>query len=315
MDTALAKAVRDGDNNPRSDGAAKRILKNKIVLAKIIKHLTPEFANISVDQIASKYIESDSITDNEGVLANLNPIEGIDTEDNETNEGKVNFDILFKVNLPDQSKQIYQIYVDIEPQGVLHPNYSLTKRAIYYGARLLSRQIISLADPKEYNKLQPVCSIWICFGDDVAGKDKGSITELRIAQESIKGNLKVPDAETDLLRIHFITLDEEDNESELTGFLGLLFNPGLTAQQRIDGLEKHGIDSTIIEKEVRVMTGIYAYHEEHGRKEGHTEGIGLAASVVRVYMRTKSIEKTAAETNSTVETVKDILTQSGLLPA
>jgi len=298
-----AKIVRTESETSRKDSSAKQILMQRDVLARIVKHTCPEFKDIPYEDIATKYIES--VTDKEPIfpVSESDAIEGLSTESAPHGEAKVNFDVFFKVTLPEnaQTKRNYHLYVDCEPQGKLHPGYSLTKRAVYYAARLLSKQLVSVSDPKEYDKLQKVCSVWICFGDDASKNDAGSIAKISLKAETIVGKFRFDENDTHLADVVFVILDPADVDSEFIGFLGVLFNPGLSADERIDGLNRHGICVTEeTERRVRQMGGIYEQHEIHG--------YGKAQAEIVSFMRKsgKSDETISRETGISLAVVSSI---------
>lgn len=66
-------------------------------------------------------------------------IEGLNTEDDIPNEGKITYDIKFYVILPDGEHT--KIIINIEAQKDSKPGYDLVTRAVFYCARLLSAQL------------------------------------------------------------------------------------------------------------------------------------------------------------------------------
>jgi len=276
-ETEIAAAIRTAGDQPRKDQNAKKILKHRSILARILKAVDPAFANLSYEEIEANYIEPDSILLDAEVAPHLpKQIEGTDTESTVAGEGTLYFDVLFKAKLPDDQKtsNAYMMYFDVEAQGILNPSdYPLHKRAVYYTSRMLGRQITSLADPAAYNLLQKVCSIWVCFDDKAPKSYRGSITEVKFTQNLIEGSYEIAPDLVDLARIVYVVLDDKDTGNELLDFLGTLFNPGLTKEARLAKLnESFGVPVTEeIKKEVCDMDGIYQEHQQFGYNKRKAE--------------------------------------------
>lgn len=325
-ETEVAAAIRTAGNQPRKDQNAKKILKHRSILARILKAVDPAFANLSYAEIEAN-IEPDSILLDAEVAPHLpKQIEGTDTESVVPGEGTLYFDVLFKAKLPDDQKtsNAYMMYFDVEAQGILNPQkYPLHKRAVYYTSRMLGRQITSLADPAAYNQLQKVCSIWVCFDDKASPVHKGSITEVKYTQKVIEGNYKIDSDLVDLARIVYVVLDDEDTGNELLDFLAVLFNPGLTKETRLAKLNgSFGVEvTTDIKEEVCDMDGIYQAHQDYGFAQGEAAGYAKkeaeAAAVSdleskELYLSGVSLEIIARVKRMTIAELKGNLRKQGV---
>lgn len=285
-ETEVAADIRTAGNQPQKDQNAKRILKHRSILARILKAVDPAFANFSYAEIEAN-IDPDSILLDAKVAPQLpEKIEGMDTESAVPGEGTLYFDVLFKAMLPDDQKtsNSYMIYFDVEAQGILNPQkYPLHKRAVYYTSRMLGRQITSLADPTSYNRLQKVCSIWVCFDGKSSSVHKGSITEVKFAQNIIEGNYEIESDLVDLARIVYVVLDDKETGNELLDFLRTLFCPGLAKETRLAKLhETFGVEvTTDIKEEVCDMDGIYQEHQRYGYDKAVNEIKGKINSAMR----------------------------------
>lgn len=74
----------------------------------------------------------------------------------------------------------------MESQNQWNPGYSLTKRAAYYAARMLSRQMGTVFTGSDYGKLQKVYTIWICL--EPPKKKQDTITVFFMEPEHLVGN-------------------------------------------------------------------------------------------------------------------------------
>lgn len=314
-ETHIARMVREATGKNTRDKESKNILKCKEVLAHILKHAVPEFHDFSYDEIANRFIEPESISQHEPVLATSEKgsIEGILAEDSPPGEATVEFDVLFKAKMPDAlaDEKHSVIYINVEGQGFISPGYPLPKRATYYSARLLSRQLDSLSDPTVYNMLQKVYSIWICFADNVAARKQGSVVNVKLAPTfSGTGKVEFDERDIDLMQMIYIVLDKNDLESDLVGFLGVLFNPGLSDDERLARLQTdHGLTVTNeVESEVRGMTGIYEYHRQEGLREGRLEGNQetTEAFVIKLIDKGLTVKEIVELTDISEDDVRDI---------
>lgn len=317
-ETEVAADIRTAGNQPQKDQNAKRILKHRSILARILKAVDPVFANFSYAEIEAT-IDPDSILLDAKVAPQLpEKIEGMDTESAVPGEGTLYFDVLFKAMLPDDQKtsNSYMIYFDVEAQGILNPQkYPLHKRAVYYTSRMLGRQITSLADPAAYNLLQKVCSIWVCFDDKASPVHKGSITEIKFEQNVIEGNYEIESDLVDLARIVYVVLDDKETGNELLDFLAVLFNPGLTKETRLTKLhETFGVEvTTDIKEEVCDMDGIYQAHQAYGyaRKEAEAN-VQSDKEILKMYRMGIPLNGIAEIKDMTISVVKERLRAQGV---
>ena len=129
--------------NPEYDRLAKKILSYKKLLAAILHHVVPEFKTVSRKDIEEKYIIG---TPKVGT-APVNPgktnksdfrppenstppqIRGEATEQSETGEGYITFDILFYAKVPNTG-DVIQLIINIEAQKATPTGYPLMKRVI-----------------------------------------------------------------------------------------------------------------------------------------------------------------------------------------
>lgn len=151
------------------DENAKKLLSNKIFLAHILKGTVTEFKDANPRDIISliegePYVSTVSVEPGMTNQVLENPkskIKGSNTENTETKEGAIRFDIIFYVRMKDG---ISQIIVNIEAQKNSSPGYALMNRAIFYTCRMISSQKERDFTNSNYDDMVKVYSIWICPG-------------------------------------------------------------------------------------------------------------------------------------------------------
>lgn len=117
------------------DKASKDLMKNKEVLAIILKGVVREYADYSYKEIMN-FIEGDSITDDEEVTAGRNNprIVGDDKEYVVLGEKTTNFGTKCRAINPELSNEeiIIYLHIDVEAQKKYNPGYPIEKRGMIY---------------------------------------------------------------------------------------------------------------------------------------------------------------------------------------
>jgi len=98
VETTIAQGLHTADDNARYDAACKRVLSEKVILARIMKSCLTEFQDCDVNEIAEKFIEGQPQVSTIPVLPDEDStlISGMDTEDKSVREGTVTYDIRFR---------------------------------------------------------------------------------------------------------------------------------------------------------------------------------------------------------------------------
>ena len=147
------------------DAKGKEVWGLKLIAARLLQFLIPSFEHCSIEDIVKKHLSN--ANESNTLIDDISPF--IDMENAEfssLNEKLIRFDNLFEATDPVSGKKIQ---IDIEPQSTYRPTekcgdkykvYDLEKRAIYYCARLISRQLQQKSS-HDYNSLKKVYSIWI----------------------------------------------------------------------------------------------------------------------------------------------------------
>lgn len=255
IDNYLGQTVKNTQGNPRTDNSIKLIFRDKQVLAHLIRDISPEFKDVPYEELAAKYIETEPSIPIPSYKETIN--EG--TENISAGEARINYDVRFKVNLPQQTGKQYCIHFDVEGQGKLRPGYDIRKRMMYYLGRMLSEQIPSLSKSENYNLLQPVTGIWIFYGPDVPVNAKGSIQvmELRNIKEFCFGTELFDETEFNFERLIMITVPDSKTGNHTLDVLQYLLSLNMDKDARVSGLEELGlVVNDVLKEEVGNMMGL-----------------------------------------------------------
>ena len=203
------------------DRACKRLLSEKEVLGWILHECLNEFKGVSPAEIASTYIDGDPEVGRVPVHADdaASPlVTGIGTEDSSVDEGTVWYDIRFRALVPG-TEDLVGMIVNVEAQGNFYPGYPLLKRAAYYCGRMISSQYGRVFTKSHYERLQKVCTIWICPNPP---KDfRNTITRYAMAEEQLVGTASLNPSEYDLIEM-VLACPDGDRQEEGDGLLRLL---------------------------------------------------------------------------------------------
>lgn len=264
------------------DKASKELMKNKEVLAVILKGVVQEYQDYSYQEIMD-FIEGDSITDEEEITAGRNNsrIVGDDKEYIMLGEKTSNFDTKFRAVNPKLSNESMRIYlhIDIESQKKYNPGYPIEKRGIYYLARELSAQFSVVTEETDYGQLEKCYSIFICR-DDIPKNEKFSISFYEISNKKNYGNCAPKKEKYDLLNLVVIRLGDlvyngvkEDMGYDVFKFLHTIMYPH--KEDFLDTVKEY-IDfsrNEILWKEMDSMTGLGMSILEEGFEKGIEQGI------------------------------------------
>jgi len=268
------------------DAESKELLRNKAVLAVILKGVVAEYKGYSREEIM-EFIEPDSVTDETEVSPGRTntKVVGDSAEFSLLNEKVSYFDLAFQAKNPELSTENVRVslHVDVEAQKTYHPGYPVEKRGIYYLARRLSAQLSLLTETTDYNQLEKCYSIWI-FREDIPKRMKYSVSVYEITNTEETSACRIPKENYDLMTLVVIKLGdevyngkEEDEHYELLHFLSMIMYPH--KEDFVDQMSRY-IDlsgNQELQKEVERMSGlgesIYKEGKEKGKEEGKEEGI------------------------------------------
>ena len=280
----LAHAIRQTGYRAKYDAAAKKLLANRIVLAHILKGCVEEYSGCSIREIAEKYIEGEPEVGTTGVHKDDTncvkktdaPVTGESTEDTSQTEGTIYYDVRFHAVVPGAAeKERFQLIINVEAQNKFHPGYPLTKRAVYYGSRMISAQYGPVFTGSQYQKIRKVYTIWVCTNPPK--RYRNTITRYSIRPEMVVGEAAEKRENYDLMSVVMICLGEPGTKdyAGLLKFLEVLFSTERTADEKKEILESDfEVPMTeTFESEVREMCNLSEGVMEKGIEKGLQEGM------------------------------------------
>lgn len=274
----ISRKINVTDTKAAYDENVKWLLAEKIILAHILAYSVKEFKGMKPQEVVD-FIEGTpqiSVVPVYPGESNATGIIGENTEDTVPNEGRITYDIRFRVWLPDMS-ELMQMIIDIEAQKDFYPGYDIVTRGIFYAARLISAQMGTEFIGDDYNKIKKVYSIWICI--DAPQYAENTITEYSITPKRLVGNFPIERGRYDLLSIIMVCLSKKlvnQNENKrLHRFLGTLLSSELTRQEKKTILENEYdiLMTESMEKREKDMCNLSEAIEERGIKKGIERGI------------------------------------------
>ncbi len=163
--TTMAQDLDTWQEERKLDEACCRLVANKVILARLLQAVVQEYRDCSAAELEHNYLEGEPAILSSAVdqdVPDPGRIRGETTVDKSQTEGTIAYDILFSAYSL-KRKQDSKVIINVESQNQWNPGYSLTKRAAYYAARMLSRQKGTVFTGSDYGKLQKVYTIWICL--------------------------------------------------------------------------------------------------------------------------------------------------------
>lgn len=310
----VGSAIYAIEGNPSYDENVKYLLALKPVLASILKGVAKEYKGMQISDIVS-CIEGEpmvaTIQVEPGLTNQPMRIQGMNTEDSIPNEGKVTYDIKFKVKNPGaKESEPIAIIVDIEAQLDFHPGYDIVTRGVYYCARSLSSQKTVEFTKSNYQNIKKVYSVWICANPPEYCSN--SIISYALQEEVLLGNPQLGKNYYDLLGIVLVMLPKDgyqESKPSLPGMLKTLLNAKESKETIINRLETfYDIPTTeTLERRVENMCNLSVGIKQEGRVEGRTEGRAEIINQMLKMGHTK--ESIATLTGLSLEEIEKILAE------
>lgn len=251
------------------DAEAKLLLAQKPFLANILVRTVKDYMGLNPCDV-EKLIEGEpyiSTIPVEPGFTNSVQIKGMNSENKVRNEGVAYFDILFYVRTSDG---LSKVIINIEAQKSEPIDYDVEMRGLYYAIREVSSQLDREFDSQNYNDIKKVYSIWICMNE----KDN-MLEKIYLTKNDIIGISRWKDM-YEIVNVVIIrlakTLDWQ-TEHELHRFLGALFLPELSAEEKTDMLENEfdikmeGDRKELLKSMCNLSQGIKEQGIEQGRRE------------------------------------------------
>lgn len=278
--THLSHSLEKTEYAARYDAAAKKLVSDKQVLARIVKGTAKEFKDYSIDEIIAGIEKEPEVAAREvypgkNAKKDLGAIHGMNAESAIPGEGKVTYDIYFYVMT--REKQPIKIIINVELQKKYHVGYRFGSRGVFYCARMLSEQLDKEFTTDNYNDMRKVYSIFICM--EAPEKDANTITECSIEQKELYGDFK-GEEKCDYLSVIIIRLSKKDNSdsnNELIDMLTVLLSEEIDAETKKQELEtKHGMIMTReteggIQSMCNLGEGLIEKYEARGERKSLVE--------------------------------------------
>ena len=226
----------------------------------------------------------------------------MNSENKVRNEGGAYFDILFYVRTSDG---LSKVIINIEAQKSEPIDYDVEMRGLYYAIREVSSQLDREFDSQNYNDIKKVYSIWICMNE----KDN-MLEKIYLTKNDIIGISRWKDM-YEIVNVVIIrlakTLDLQ-TEHELHRFLGALFLPELSAEEKNDMLENEfdikmeGDRKELLKSMCNLSQGIKEQGIEQGIEQGRREE--RISTVVTFFKNDGTVAAAKQMLNSSDEDIK-----------
>ena len=329
-ETYISSGIGSADIMAQYDEHVRHMLKDKMVLAYILKYSVREFAEYSIEE-ARAAIDGEP----EVAVREVRPgaVRTLENESNIPGEGKLYFDIVFFARTRDNVRQ--KLYINIEAQKSFYPGYDLVTRGIIYPARLISQQMDVEYTADNYDGVKKVYSIWICMNTPDKRRSYKRVAD-SIVEYSIKPTIMYPEDGTldeiatgryDLMSTVFINLNSEKtitSKNTLIGMLSTLLSNSIEPEEKKKALEEaYGIPMTEeLEREVSSMCNLSEAIEERRIERGIEQGIerGIERGIEQgknlaiydlVQSHTISLEVGAQKLGITTEQLRDDMKEAG----
>lgn len=291
------------------DAEMKNILTNKRVLANILVGCTDEFAHFDVEDVIAMSFNTTPTYGNTSVEEDTSTAELAAKltggEHATLTEGKVVCDTRFEVCLPNTAPPI-ELIVNVEGQRNSNLQYFLTRRGIYYAARLVTSQKGTVFKNDDYNAIKKVYSIWICTHPPE--KARGTSQRFVISKEDFIGEYDVDPIQYDLMTVVLIWVGDSTDpnyNNKLMKMLSLFFRAEVPIEQSSLMLHTdYGFPPDVLSKEAHMKSWALDIENEgfqRGIKQGRGEGLelgivqGLARTIKRMMAKMgSSLEDTMA---------------------
>ncbi len=238
--TVINQSIINNDSKSvKLDETCKVLLSDTQILAHILKYVVDELRDFTIEEIQ------------EIIPANINhePVfpgnRVVKTSSNESiipGEGILRFDVRFELDVPRRNKQkACKLQINIEAQNSIYNNYKIVTRGIAYTSRLISKQVKTVIDGDNYQKMQKTYSIWLM--PQAPLKYDGTI-RIYSLQEKVESGMPLKEKEAyDKIKIatiytsskHEVSQKYEQND-ELLRVVMLLFGMSGRSVQEIRGI-------------------------------------------------------------------------------
>ena len=263
----MNSSKKTGKTSPARDQRFKEIVRDRDILASIIKDVIPEFRHLSREEIYGCLdINKDGHT-----------VRGRNIELVSSDNGPIYMDSVFDVRYPGKGEM--SLIVAIEGQGSQMSVSDLHNRQIYYSSRLISDQGRDFPNKNElYRSLRKTTVVWVKLSPNAA--ERNTIVRDNRYRYSVTDPDRIVPSPLDKTEIIEINVGpyEDGARIELLGILGILFSKDMGEAEKDHSLrEKYHISlrSSII-KEAGNMGALAEEYELYGDER---ERIGIEKGI------------------------------------
>ena len=291
----LKNAVSASGKEAQYDEHAKNIAGQKFIIANILAKSVEAFRGMKPKDIIP-YIEGEPYISKVPVEPGLTNaaweengqrVVGLNTENQEINEGLVRFDVICYVRLPErdgekvpdgEKKPLTQIIINLEMQKDQPREYQILNRAVFYVSRQISAQKERDFTGSHYDDIKSVYSIWICMN-----MEENSMSHIHLTKEDMMGSQPWRGG-LDLFHIVMIGIGKDlpgqEENYELHRFLGTIFSQKLAVEEKLHIMKtEYDISEEDFRKDVNEMCnlgeGIMEEGIAIGMEKGREEGIAI----------------------------------------
>ena len=175
---------------------------------------------------------------------------------------------------------IIKLIVNVEGQRNANLHYDLTRRGIYYSARLITSQKGTVFKNDDYNAIKKVYSIWICTKPSPDAR--GTCQRYTIGKEDFIGSYNVDSKHYDLMTVVVLWVGDSTDPNynhKLLKMLSLFFRSEISIEQSHHILTtEYGFQRTFLTEEVKMKSwarDIENEGYERGVKQGLEQGVKL----------------------------------------
>ena len=272
---SIQDVLSAGELGEKYDQAAKRVWRNREILAPLLQACVEEYQGESIEDIM-RYIDANSISDDTPVSDLPAQIVEMATEMNSTTERPVTFDTKFVAKNPKLSTEdvMVRLHIILDFQNKYHPTdsdgktYIIEDRASYYVARGFSSQLGPVTQKTNYRNLEKVISIWI-VSEDVPKRLQNTITAYEMTPRHIVGQADIPKEYYDKMETIIIRRGENGKLiAPVFEYLEAVFTSDIETMDKFTPASAN----PEIAKEVADMPGMSQAILERGYNQGRTEG-------------------------------------------
>ena len=173
---------------------------------------------------------------------------------------------------------IIKLIVNVEGQRNANLHYDLTRRGIYYSARLITSQKGTVFKNDDYNAIKKVYSIWICTKPSPDAR--GTCQRYTIGKEDFIGSYNVDSKHYDLMTVVVLWVGDSTDPNynhKLLKMLSLFFRSEISIEQSHHILTtEYGFQRTFLTEEVKMKSwarDIENEGYERGVKQGLEQGV------------------------------------------